>query len=177
MKLHAGYMEIAVANLIGWRQNTIVSNVSWGLGLNHECDMLVLDQNQRFTEIEIKISKSDLKKDFKKPHNHSSTFISRLVYAVPAELVEYALSIIPDGTGLIQVWHNDDDDGIHCSAQWVRRCRYDPRKQNPNQGTINKFYHLGCMRIWSLKQHRIENRFSYERARQITGVEIVTKQK
>jgi hypothetical protein len=29
-KLHAGHIEVAVAELLGWREHTIVPNVSWG---------------------------------------------------------------------------------------------------------------------------------------------------
>lgn len=57
-------MELAVTGLLNFRVYTIVPNVSWGLGLGHECDLLALDQQRRFTEIEIKISKSDLVRDF-----------------------------------------------------------------------------------------------------------------
>ena len=152
MKLHAGHMEVAVANLIGYRTHTIVPNVSWGLGLNHECDMLVLDQKGRFTEVEIKISRSDLRADFKKKHGHQSKFISRLVYAVPEEMKDYALELIPLTAGLIYVHHYDWNGKIQCYARWERLCRHDTTKK-PDQKTLNRFYHLGCMRIWSLKEH------------------------
>jgi hypothetical protein len=87
-RLHSGHMEVAVAELIGYRNHTIVPNVSWGLGLRHECDMLVLDKKGQFTEIEIKISLADLKADFKKPHGHASKIITRLVYAIPKDMLE-----------------------------------------------------------------------------------------
>lgn len=85
-----------------------------GLYLNHECDLLVLDKNNRFTEVEIKISMSDLKADFKKYHAHKAKYISRLVYAIPHDLLD---------------------------------------KSMEPASIINKFYQLGCMRIWSLKSH------------------------
>lgn len=146
-------MELAIAGLIGYRQNTIVPNVSWGLGLRHECDMLVLDVNNRFTEIEIKISMSDLRADFKKGHNHSSNFISRLVYAFPDELLDRALPIIPDKCGIIVVKTVERFNTVIHIAEWYRQCKHDRTKQKPDQKMIEKFYHLGCMRIWSLKRH------------------------
>jgi hypothetical protein len=148
-RLHVGHMEFAVANLIGWRENTIVPNVSWGLGLSHEADLLVLDKSGRFTEIEIKISLSDLKADFKKWHGHQSHIISRLVYAVPHNLVNHANTCVPKGCGIISVkWH--PRAGVF-QAEWVRRCVHKKGTAKPSTARVIKFMSLGCMRIWSLK--------------------------
>ena len=38
----------------------------WKEIVNHECDMLIVSKNHYLTEVEIKISLSDLKADFKK---------------------------------------------------------------------------------------------------------------
>lgn len=144
-------MELAIAGLIGYRQNTIVPNVSWGLGLRHECDMLVLDDKNRFTEIEIKISLSDLRADFKKAHGHKSKFISRLIYAVPEFLLPECMNLIPVSCGIISVKWNEY---LGCyQASWQRQCKHDKTKGKPTPQTIEKFYQLGCMRIWSLKRH------------------------
>jgi len=157
--LHAGIMELAVANLIGFRTHTIVPNVYWGIGLNHECDMLVLDAQNRFTEVEIKISKADLKADLNKGHGHKSNIISRLVYAVPEDLIELCKEIVPKESGIIGVFYKEtklsyqsDKKYGYYEARWIRNARHRVEK-TPSQGTLNKFYHLGCMRIWSLKRH------------------------
>lgn len=152
-KLHAGHMECAVANLIGYRANTIVPNVSHGLYLNHECDLLVLDKNNRFTEVEIKISMSDLKADFKKRHAHKATYISRLVYAIPHDLLDKSMAIIPKEFGIIAVKWIQYNDGGYWQAEWVRMVRHNKLTPTPPATIINKFYQLGCMRIWSLKKH------------------------
>lgn len=149
-KIHSGHIEIAVAELIGWRQHVIVPNVSWGLGLSHECDLLILDDKSRFTEIEIKISKHDLKRDFDKIHGHTSALITRLVYALPAELIEHAKAIIPEPCGIIAVKYNEGRRKFE--AEWTRRCRHRKRMKEIPEHTIRKFLELGCMRIWSLKQ-------------------------
>ena len=99
-KIHSGHIEVAVAHLIGYRANVIVPNLFWGLGLKHEADLIVMDSGDRLTEIEIKISLQDLKADFKKEHAHKSKLISRLVYAVPKNLVENALNLVPKEHGL-----------------------------------------------------------------------------
>jgi len=150
-KLHTGYMEVAVAMLLNYRVYTIVPNVSYGLYLNHECDMLAL-KDDRFTEIEIKVTAQDLKKDFTKSHGHSSRYISRLIYAVPEQLVEKAKQLCPDSAGIIGVkWvYKYEDSGLY-EAYWVRQAK---RKKNiePVPESIQiKFMSLGCMRIWSLK--------------------------
>lgn len=142
-------MELAVAVLIGYRANTIVPNVSWGLYLKHECDMLVLDKQNRFTEIEIKISKSDLKADFSKKHGHKSKIISRLVYAIPENLLETALELLPNDSGIIIVKYYNG----YYKAFWHRHARHKKNTEEIPTSTINKFYQLGCMRIWSLKAH------------------------
>lgn len=151
--MHSGNIELAVANLLNYRVQTIVPNVSWGLGLRHECDMLVLDKQGRFTEVEIKISISDLKADFKKKHGHQSKFISRLVYAIPYELLEKSLELIPKHCGIIIVRTRNTSRGTKYFAEWYRQCRHDKNKVKPSTETIQKFFHLGCMRIWSLKSH------------------------
>ena len=148
LKLHSGHIEVAVANLFNYRLHTIVPNVSWGLGLSHECDMLILDKQGRFTEVEIKISLSDFKADFKKGHGHQSQIISRLVYAFPEKLDQWALENVPVNSGLISVRHEEKRGFI---AEWIRVNQHSKHIQKPSDKIISKFMSLGCMRIWSLK--------------------------
>lgn len=153
-KIHAGQIEVAVANLLNYRIYTIVPNVSWGLGLRHECDMLALDKQNRFTEIEIKISSQDLKADFNKKHGHKSKIISRLIYAMPESLCEKHQDLIPNNYGIIAIRPVFYEGRFHnFKAYWFRQCKHDKTKEKPNENTIRKFMELGCMRIWSLKQH------------------------
>jgi len=164
-KMHAGHVEVAVAKLIGYRTHTIVPNVSWGLGLNHECDMLVLDQQNRFTEIEIKVSASDLKKDFTKWHGHKNKIISRHVYAMPISLCEKYHDLIPKTFGIISVepkkmGHENDPTWIPMyEASWYRLVKHKVI-ETPCEKKIRKFMELGCMRIWSLKE--VNNRKIYK---------------
>lgn len=148
-RIHAGHIEYAVAMLLNYRVYTIVPNVSHGLYLNHECDMLAL-KDGKFTEIEIKISMQDLKADFRKKHGHKSKYITRLIYAMPEAMIEKSKEIIPKECGLISV---------RCSYQrpptavWVRQCRHRQNSEPIPQRIIDKFHQLGCMRIWSMKAH------------------------
>lgn len=152
-KIHSGHIEVAVANLLDFRKYTIVPNVSWGLDLRHECDMLALDNQDRFTEIEIKISAADLKNDFKKPHGHRSKIISRLIYAMPLELCQKYEDLIPKGCGIIAVKEVKRRGKPVFKAEHYRFCRHDKTKSAPDAKTIRKFMKLGCMRIWRLKEH------------------------
>jgi len=154
-------VELAVVALLNYRIYTIVPNVSWGLGLRHECDILALDEKGRFTEIEIKVTASDLKADFKKDHNHNSKFISRLYYAMPIEICEKYHEIIPKHCGIIAIKQIDiygDGKYIMNQAQYYRMAKHDKTKQMPDEKTIKKFMQLGCMRIWSLKNHNKKNK-------------------
>lgn len=149
-KLHSGHMEFAIAVLVGWRQNIIVPNISWGLGLNHEADLLVLDASNRLTEIEIKISKSDLVADFKKGHSHESAMISRLVYALPLDLLESCMPMIPRHSGIITVeWNQWAKTYV---AKWYRVPKHNKLKRKPSDAEIKKLMQLGLMRIWTLKR-------------------------
>lgn len=149
-------MELAVVELLNFRVYTVVPNVSWGLGLGHECDLLAMDQNQKFTEIEIKTSKADLKRDFDKPHGHRSKYITRLVFAVPEALVADAAKLIPDDAGLICVyWHQSG--AARYKARWVIKKRHKQAPPVPDRFCL-KFMALGCMRIWTLKQKLFKHR-------------------
>ena len=70
-------MEIALAREFNYNQNLIVPCVGNGLNI-HECDLLILTNHNYATEIEIKVSIADLKKDLDKRHGHRSNKIKNL---------------------------------------------------------------------------------------------------
>lgn len=67
------------------RRHIVVPNVSWGF-LNHEADLLVCSKDGYLTEIEIKRSWQDFKKDFKKDHTHNDEKLTYFYYAVPEKI-------------------------------------------------------------------------------------------
>lgn len=149
-KIHSGHIELAVVALLNYRVYTIVPNISHGLLGRHEADLLCY-HNGKFTEVEIKISASDLKADFKKQHGHQHKYITRLIYAMPHKLCEKYADIIPKQHGIISVtWHQYR--GCYL-ASWYRQARHSSKVVIP-QSFIEKFMSLGCMRIWTLK-HRL----------------------
>ena len=91
-KLTTQRMEVILAQHFGIRETIVVPNVSWGL-INHEADLLVLKPSGWAEEVEIKISRSDLRRDLKKNRGRghmSSDLIWKLWFAVPAEMATAA---------------------------------------------------------------------------------------
>lgn len=110
--LTSNIVEIAVANLFGYRRFAIVPNVSWGWLLPYEADMIIVDRSTyKVTEVEIKVSLSDLKADFgKKKHRLGvdgswipPDRVGRLYYCVPEGMLEKAKQLIPEHFGIIAV--------------------------------------------------------------------------
>ena len=153
-KIHSGHIEVAVANLFGYRQHLIVPNVSWGWDLRHEADLIIVNPSNKVTEVEIKISIADLKADFKKQNGHGSKKIGRLYYAFPVDMLEKALPLIPINCGIITVKTIDPeyDNGVpRFRADFYRIIKYDKNIAPITDMQRIKLGDLGCMRIWSLK--------------------------
>lgn len=153
-------MEYAVMRSMNVRQNLVVPNVSWGMGLRHECDVLVLSKSDYATEIEIKISKGDLLKDKEKRHGHSHPLISRLFFAVPENLKDVALSEIPEHAGLLVVKKklNTYYGRTEYVVSEVRGCKRNTKALKwSDDGRLN-LARLGAMRILGLKKKLIQNK-------------------
>lgn len=145
-------MEETIARHFGIRQNLIVPNISWGLGV-HECDVLVVRPSGIAIEVEIKRSRADLLADFKKGHGHKSKKIGQLYYAIPSCLYESCADLIPEHAGILELWKHEQRGWWYCTV----------RKEAPKNGNrkltekeILKVARLGTMRIWSLKRKVIE---------------------
>lgn len=88
---------------VGKQKKAIIPNVSWGFHI-HECDLLVVEKDLSITEVEIKVSKSDLKADQKKWHGHNSSRITRLYFAIPEYLFnDECISFIPSHAGILVI--------------------------------------------------------------------------
>lgn len=149
-------IEIAVASYFDYRQNLIVPNISWGL-LDHEADLLMLSKAGYATEIEIKISKSDLLKDEKKRHHHESEMVKAFWFAVPSILKDFALSHIPDEAGLLEIWERKAGDHIQRRARKIR----DPKLRSHSRKFTNaereQMARLAAMRYWDRRADPIES--------------------
>jgi len=145
-------MEVAVSNLYDVRKYIIVPNISWGLGV-HECDLLILNQNNNAIEVEIKRSKADLKKDIDKKHLHKSKLIKYLYFAIPEQLIE-SVNLIPDHAGIIIVtgFRYKPNFKLGYKATISRKAKINPEHRSLSVAEVLNFSRLGCMRIWNLKK-------------------------
>lgn len=142
-------IEIAVANHFGWRQNIIVPNISWGLlPWGREIDVLVVRPSGFADEIEIKISAADIKADTKKYHRRlpRHELLKRLWFAVPESLSGHP--DIPADAGILA--YRELDNGAIIITKRGPYINKQARKLRDDE--IKKVLHLGCMRIWSLKE-------------------------
>ena len=148
LKIKTPEMEIALAAYFDSRQNLIVPNVHWGMGDMHECDLLMISKAGYATEIEIKVTRADLKKDAEKPHGHYSNAIKFLWFALPTYL-DHCLELVPERAGIILVDPENNN-------RWTRCKRV--REPTPNKATKMsdrdqyKVARLGALRIWNLKR-------------------------
>jgi hypothetical protein len=142
-------IEVAVATYFQPRQHfVIIPNAAWGLGFRHELDLLIVRKSGYAIEVEIKVSRSDLKRDVLKRHGHQSRYIKELYFAVPEKLVEAAKEFAPERAGIIGV--GDAVDGHPCHTH---------RPSTPNRDALpfndrmmKDAARLGALRIWDLKR-------------------------
>jgi hypothetical protein len=155
-------MEVCVARKFNIRQCIIVPNISWGLQI-HECDLLIVSKSGYATEVEIKISLADLKKDANKKHAHTSQKIKYLYFAIPEKLLPY-IEYIPAHAGIFVLKRGKYNYGKYSDSpleySYVEKVR-EPQK-NPHSralfpNEITDVMRLGCMRIWRLKQTVLEH--------------------
>jgi len=143
-------IETAIARFINPRINIIVPNIHWGFGLNYECDLLIIRPSYWAHEIEIKISIADIKKEkLKRSTAHGSNKIQKFSYAVPEAINHY--KYLPLDCGLIVVRNNG-----HCKT--IRPPKINKSARKLREDEVRKILHLGCMRIWSLKEKIINQK-------------------
>jgi hypothetical protein len=104
-----------------------IPNVSWSW-LNWEADLIGISKAWYTTEYEIKISKADFEKDFKKRKHYSMTrgqirtnrIPNYFCYVAPLKAIPLC---IPDHAGLILIKHNDYN-------MWFEKIKGAPRLHN-----------------------------------------------
>ena len=141
--MNEAQMQCKIARWLGWRTHLIVPNVSWGLGL-HECDLLSVSRNGYATEIEIKVSVADLRKDKEKQHHHKDSRIKYLYFAMP-EAMKGNECDVPDGAGIIYV--REQNGWCHIERKATAN------KQAVALTAAERLHlaELGTMRMWKLK--------------------------
>ena len=147
-------MECALAIWLNYRQNLIVPNVSWGISGLHECDLLVVSKAGYLTEIEIKVTRADLRADKKKWHGHESRRIKRLFFALP-DYLEHCIDMVPERAGIILVRPKANVPYVYPYHQRCREIRKAQRNKDAGKITVTDRYkiaRLGALRIWQLKR-------------------------
>lgn len=147
-------IECALAQYFNPRVNIIVPNVSWGMGLRHECDLLVMRKTGYCAEIEIKRSKADCRADLKKKHNHSSDMIRELWFALPASIYESCRELVPERAGILAVERTEYGTGFHVVVR--RGAKRNMKARRLTEAERMNLARLGCMRIWPLKRKLIK---------------------
>ena len=143
-------MELAVADYFNPRRNIIVPNVSWGFRGMHECDLFILSKSGYATEVEIKVSKSDLVKDKLKPHGHKSKYIKTLYFALPEKLAHLS-EHMPERAGILSVSDNKNWRGFH-RVTVVRPPKVTKTPYKFSMVERLDILRLSSLRVWSLKK-------------------------
>lgn len=152
-KITTPEMEVALSAFLDYRVNLIVPNVYWGMGI-HECDLLVVSKAGYLTEIEIKISRADLRADAKKWHGHESDRIKRLFFALP-DYLEHCIDMVPERAGIILVRPKANVPGVYPYHPRCREIRSAIRNKDATKisdADRYKIARLGALRIWNLKR-------------------------
>ncbi len=142
-KVKTPEMELKLASHFNYERNLIIPNLSWGVGMNHECDLLVITKTGYATEIEIKVTAADLKADKKKRHKHNSPKIKNLYFCIPWYLIKH-YGQIPKHAGILIL----KEDG------YITEARKAPKLNNYKfSGTeIFELARMCNLRMWSLKR-------------------------
>ena len=136
-------MEVALAAYFDNKGLVTVPNVSWGL-IHYEADLVVLKKSGYAWEIEIKVSKADLKKDLEKRHKHNSRWLRELHFAIPEKLQQH-MELIPVHAGVLVVDKRGVVHPYRRAAANTQAIKLDFEKQF-------QLARLGALRIWPLKR-------------------------
>ncbi len=154
-KISTAEMEVYLASYFDYRQNLIVPRVHWGFGADmHECDLLIMSKAGYLTEVEIKISRADLRADAKKVHGHRNARIKYLYFAIP-DYLQHCQEFVPERAGVILVRPGDGSTWTRCQKFRAPTCQ----KGVPKMGETERYKlaRLGALRIWNLKRQIIED--------------------
>lgn len=143
--MHAGDIELVLANHFGYRHNLIVPNVSWGIFHHQEVDVLILRPSGYAVEIEIKVSVSDVKRDLDKHHAHNSRLVRQTWFAMPDTIANKATPMIPDRFGVLAVYQDGRVRTLRVAKVNKDACKWTTER-------IAKLHELAAMRIWTLKE-------------------------
>lgn len=143
-------------NLFDFTKYAVVPNVSYAVLGHGEADLLCLSKSNTFHEVEIKVSKSDMKADLKKHRGHENNAVSYTWFAVPDDLEDEALEIVPARYGIVIV-EPDPLGTVHAwlADKYVTRVVRKATKYNgfgarkPTEAEVMRFLRTGVIRMWT----------------------------
>jgi len=149
-------LEVLVAEFFGIRANLIIPNVSWGFDLLYEADLVVVTRSRYAYEIELKVSKSDLKAEKnKRAFAHNADCFKRLYFAMPEDI--YEPELVPEHAGVLLARHIPArTDCLHpYPEQWRIIQERKPENKNAEKLTDERYVkllELCAMRMWAIKK-------------------------
>lgn len=135
-----------------WWLDTESDPIIWKNIVNHECDMLIVTKKCYLTEVEIKISLSDLKADFKKKHQHKDENIKNFYYAFPEEMKDKAIELIPEEAGILIAVKKHSNSGYeYRDIECYRKPKINKEAKPINDIVLSRIYRLGYLRYWNYR--------------------------
>ena len=127
---------------------------------SYEADFITITKSDYLIEVEIKISISDFRADFKKKHYHDCPEVNALYYALPIELYKKHKEEVEEscekvGAGIILIAEKELPNGhsYEYFAGFVKKPKLRKAKPLTVRQMLN-FARLGCLRWPSIWHHR-----------------------
>lgn len=150
IRLHAG----------GIRSNLCVPNVSWGMGIQYEADLLVVTKAGYCTEYEIKRSYADFLADMKKDESaHKAPWVYRFYYVIPESIKDKVLKYFNNKGGELPGIISYDERGMIDICGGYPYVKGGRRMFLEEQLKVAK---LGTMRYWSLRNKTNQTHTRYD---------------
>ena len=140
-------MEIALIKHFNPRVNLVIPNVSWGM-FRYELDLVVMTKQGCLYEVEIKVSRADLKKDLQKRHKHINDKIKYLYFAITRPLLDL-IELIPKEAGVFVVEEGGKDYNSYCKLIREPKCKSEYKVTEQERYQLAR---LGTLRILGLKR-------------------------
>ena len=153
-------IEVELLKHFDFTKNLIVNNVTTTSRLvNFETDLLVLSKAGYAHGVEIKVSKSDFKNDFKKSHIKTLDMeryfknLKFFSYAFPSKLLDFAQKNVDERFGLYSISYQENHGWYEVDV-----VRKPATLFNKKWSDIDRMHlaHLGCMRIFNSKIKEIK---------------------
>jgi hypothetical protein len=158
-------IEIALSEFFKCNKNIVIPNLSYGFGRGrkncYEKDLVVIYPSGKVYEIEIKVSKADLKADTHKGHTHDANFISQLYFAIPQKLFDEkgVIALIPEKAGILVIskkWftnvYGDNLNIMYYDVNMYRKAQINSKANVLSKEEQYKMMKLAYLRVWSNKK-------------------------